>query len=105
MDEVWEYLGLAERTFREYQQEYPSVFSMLVSRPREDVYDLRTIFPTANDVDSDGWGPAPALLSDGRSTGLSSADDDAPPSAAARCAGAAPASPRSPPLQRNHVPF
>lgn len=29
MDEVWEYLGQAEATFRVYQQEYPTVFSML----------------------------------------------------------------------------
>jgi hypothetical protein len=32
MEEVWEYLGQAERKFREYQQEYPTIFSMLQVR-------------------------------------------------------------------------
>ena len=61
--ETWEYSGLAERTLRAYRANFPSLFSLLEMRPKDDDYPLLDAFPPS--VDESGWGPAAAVQGGG----------------------------------------
>ena len=57
--ETWEYSGLAERTLRAYRAAFPSLFSLLEQRPKDEDYSVDEVFPASSfaGAEDSGWGP------------------------------------------------